>query len=281
MVVLLGAADAAAEEWIGLDERAPIIVGFDVGEDEAGDSNRALTLDLPLDQRAGVYGYYGETVYSDFDEEFESLALMTTVWFEVSTLINIELQHFFEGNEDELEKESFGLALHIDRGEWNFRVQLDEGEVVFFTRSDLGQLLDRVIPDDFDSDLSAFSLSLGRNLEQWYWQAHYQDYDYDRDLSVLANSRFALLIAKPSTLAHSSFLIDESVSLVVGGGDYDRDLSLQLTQERSALDDVYDEYVVLAWQHWPSDGFGYLLAASTPLPLDNDVGLTLGLRWSL
>ena len=38
---------------------------------------------------------------------------------------------------------------------------------------------------------------------------------------------------------------------------------------------------MLSWQHWASQRVGYLLAAAAALPLDDSVGLTLGLRWML
>ncbi len=270
-----------AEEWIGLEDEQPILVGIDLGEDEVEDSSRALLLSLPLGERMGYYGYYGETELSDLDQEFDSLTLVTTLWFQLSQLLDIEVQYFFEGNEGELEKETLGLALALDQGEWNFRVQLEEGETLFFTRAIDSDFFDSFVPDSYATDVSGFGVSLGWQGDPWYWQVNYLRYDYEKDLRALNRSVFARFIVKSSTLAQSSLLISQNASLLLGHADYDNDYSLQISQAQSAIDESYDETLMLSWQHWASQRFGYLLAAATALPLDDSVGLTLGLRWML
>lgn len=271
----------ATEEWIGLEGEQPILIGVDLGEDEVEDSNWALLLSLPLGDRMGFYGYYSETELSDLDQEFDSLALATTLWFQLSQRVDIEVQYFFEGNEGELEKETLGLALALDQGEWNFRVQLEDGETLFFTREIDSDFFDSFVPDSFATDVTGFGVSLGWQGDPWYWQLNYLQYDYDEDLSALSRSAFARFIVKSSTLAQSSLLISQNASLLLGHADYDNDYSLQISQTQSAIDESYDETLMLSWQHWASRRFGYLLAAATALPPDDSVGLTLGLRWML
>lgn len=281
VLVLLPASRAADEEWIGLDQRQPILLGIDLGEDEVEDSSLALLLGLPLGERMGYYGYYSETQLSDHDQEFDSLALVSTIWLQLTELVEIELQHFFEGKEGELEKETLGLALALEQEGWQFRLQLDDGETIFFTRSVDSVFFDNFVPDSFSTDVSGYGVSLGWQGQPWYWQAGYQRYDYDDDLSVLNQSRFARFVVKSSTLAHSSLLISQSGSLLLGHADLDNDYSVQIFQDRSAIDESLDETLVLSWQHWASQSFGYLLAAASTLPVDDSFGLTLGLRWTL
>lgn len=271
----------AAEEWIGLDDEQPVLIGIDLGEDEFEDSSRALLLSLPLGERMGYYGYYNETELSDLDQEFDSLTLVTAIWFQLSQLLEIEVQYFFEGNGGELEKETLGLALALNQGKWSFRVGLEEGETLFFTRDIDSDFFDNFVPDSYATDVSGLGLSLGWQDNPWYWQASYQRYDYEKDLSALSRSAFARFIVKSSTLAQSSLLISQNASLLLGHADYDNDYSLQLSQAQSAIDESYDEMLMLSWQHWASQRFGYLLAAATALPLDDSVGFTLGLRWML
>ena len=175
----------AAEEWIGLDHEQPVLIGIDLGEDEFEDSSRALLLSLPVGDRMGYYGYYNETELSDLEQEFDSLTLVTAIWFELSQLVELEVQYFFEGNPGELEKETLGLALALDQGKWNFRVELEEGETLFFTRDIDSNFFDSLVPDSYASDVSGSGVSLGWRDDPWYWQASYQRYDYEKDLSVM------------------------------------------------------------------------------------------------
>lgn len=271
----------ATDDWIGLDDQQPILIGIDLGEDEFEDSSQALLLNLPLGERIGYYGYYNQTELTDQDQEFDSLTLLTAVWFQLSQLIDIEVEYFFEGNEGELEKETLGLALALDQGDWSFRVQFEDGETLFFTREVDTDFFDRFVPDSYATDVSGYGLSLGRQVDPWYWQASYRRYDYEKDLSALSRSEFARFIVKSSTLAQSSLLISQYASLMVGHADFDNDYSLQISQDQSAIDESYNETLMLSWQHWSSQRFGYLLAAAAALPLDDSVGVTLGLRWIL
>lgn len=276
------AATAVAEDdWIGLDQSPPLLLGFDIGEDEDQNSTRALMFSLPAGRRAGVYGYYGETELNDSEQSFDSLLLATTIWFELAQMVDIELKHFFEGNDDELEQETLGLALALDQGEWNFSVQLDQGDIRFFTRSVGEESLDRRLPSSVDSDVSAISVALGSEIDAWYWQASYRRYDYERDVSRFINSRLAELVVKSSALAQSSLLISQTASLLLGVADFDNDYSLLISQDRSVVDQGYDESLVLGWQRWGGASFGFQLAASMLLPVEDSLGLTLGLRWAL
>ncbi|MDH3759462.1 MAG: hypothetical protein OEU50_00685 [Gammaproteobacteria bacterium] len=281
MLALVPATRAAAEEWIGLDERQPVLLGIDLGEDEVEDSSQALLLGLPIGNRFGYYGYYSETQLSDQDQEFDNQALVSTIWLQLTQLIEIELQHFFEGKEGELEKQTLGMAMALEQDGWQFRLQLDDGETIFFTRNVDSDFFDNFVPDSFSTDVSGYGISLGWHGQPWYWQASYQRYDYEDDLSVLSQSRFANFVVKSSTLAHSSLLISQNASLLLGHADLDNDYSVQVFQDRSAIDDSIGETLVLSWQHWASQRFGYLLAAASTLPVDDSIGLTLGLRWAL
>lgn len=269
------------DDWIGLDQDPPLLLGFDIGEDEEADSTRALMFSLPAGHRAGIYGYYGETELSDLDQNFDNLMLATTLWFQIAHMVDLEIRHFFEGSDDELEQETLGLALALDQGEWNFSVQLDDGEVRFFTRDDTGENFDRRLPRSVDSDVSAISVALGGAIGAWYWQASYRRYDYERDVSRFINSRLAGLLVKSSALAHSSLLISQSASLLLGVADFDNDYSLLVSQDRSVVDQGYDESLVLGWQRWVGASLSFQLAASMLLPVDESLGLTLGLRWAL
>ncbi len=275
---LLFSSRLVAEEWIGLEAQQPAMIGFDLGRNEVEDLSSALFLSLPLGDSAGYYGYYSNTSLSQEDQEFDSLSLATTIWFQLTDLVEGELFYFFEGNEGELEKETLGIGLSLNQGNWNFRVQLDTGELLIFTRDDVSDFLSTMIPDRFDTDIAAFELALGMQVDAWYWQASYRRYDYERDLSGLDRSSFAQFIVSSAALAQSTLLISQDASLLVGRADYSNDYSVLISQNRSAIDRSYDETLMLSWQHWPSRSLGYMLSASMPLPVDS-VGLTLGLRW--
>ena len=283
LVVLLLLPDSrlAAEEWLGLEDNQPVLIGIDLGEDEVEDSSKALLLSLPLGDSMGYYGYYSETQLTDIDQEFDSLLLITSIWAQLSELVELEVQHFFEGNEDELVQETLGLALSLNPGEWQFRIHLEEGDTRFFTRNVDSDFFVTYVPQSFTTVVSSIGVSLGWQGQPWYWQASYQRYDYEDDLSVLSRSVFARFIVKSSTLAHSSLLISKNATLLTGYTDFDNDYSIQITQDQSAIDSSYSETLVLSWQHWASQRFGYLLAAATTLPPDDSIGLTLGLRWML
>ena len=270
----------ASDEWLGMEPEQPILIGFDLGRDEVEDLSAAFVLSLPLGNSAGYYGYYGNTELSDDGQEFDSLTLATVIWFELSELIELEVQHFFEGNTDELEKETLGLSLALTRGDWNFRVQLEDGDLLIFTNDEIRDFLNRSVPDRFNSDVSAYALALGRQADPWYWQISYQQFDYEEDLTPLSRSPFAQFIFKSSALTQSSLLISRSTSLLLGHADYDNDYSISIYQDKSAIDDSKEESLLLSWQHWANQQLGYLFAASIPVPGDS-IGVTLGLRWVL
>jgi len=281
LIMLWPGPRVEAEDWIGLEQNPPVLLGADLGEDEIGDSYRALLLDLPLTDSAGFYGYYSETELSDADQSFDSLALVSALWLQLNQLVEIEMQHFFEGNEGELEKETLALALGLDQGQWNFRVQLETGEALFFTRDNDSDFFDRFVPDRFSTDVSAVTVSLGRRHASWYWQASYQRIDYEKDLGALDQSLFARFVVKASTLAQSSLLVAQNATLLLGYTDLENDYSVQVSQNQSAIDQTYEDTLLLSWQHWISRRFGYELGAATTLPGEDDTGLTLGLRWML
>jgi hypothetical protein len=93
---LLPDSRLAAEEWLGLENDQPVLIGIDLGEDEVGDSSRALLLSLPLGDRMGYYGYYSETQLTDLEQEFDNLLLLTSIWVQLSELVEFEIQHLFE-----------------------------------------------------------------------------------------------------------------------------------------------------------------------------------------
>ena len=280
VLTIVSGSGTASDEWLGLEPEQPILIGFDLGQDEVEDLSAAFVLSLPLGNSAGYYGYYGNTELSDDGQEFDSRALATVIWFELSELIELEVQHFFEGNTDELEKETLGLSLAFSRGDWNFRVQLEDGDLIIFTNEDIRDSFDTFVPDRFDSDVSGYTLALGRQVDPWYWQISYQRFDYEEDLTPLSRSLFAQFIFKSSALTQSSLLISRSTSVLLGRADYDNDYSISIYQDKSAIDDSDEESLLLSWQHWANRQLGYLFAASIPVPGDS-IGVTLGLRWVL
>ncbi len=281
VLMLFPAKRIEAEDWIGLDPEQPMLAGVDLGQDQSGDSAQALLLGFPLGDSAGFNGYYSQSKFTDEINEFDSLSLASAVWIALDELVEVELQHFFEGNGGELEKQTLGIALGLRQGEWRVRVQIDNGEALLFTRNDDSDFFDQFVPDRFSSAVSAIGVSLAWQRDTWYWQASYQRYDYEKDLSALERSRFARFVVKESALAQSSLLISKNASLVLGRADLDNDYWMQLSQDQSAIDDSYTDTLSLNWQHWASEDFGYLFNAAMPLPADDGIGLTLGLRWML
>ncbi len=280
LLTMVSGSGTASDDWLGLEPEQPILIGFDLGQDEVEDFSAAFVLSLPLGDSAGYYGYYGNKELSDDGQEFDSLTLATVIWFELSQLIELEVQHFFEGNIDELEKETLGMSLAFSQGDWNFRVQLEDGDLLIFTNDDIRDFLQRSVPDRFDSGVSGYALALGRQVDPWYWQISYQQFDYEEDLTPLGSSLFAQFIFKSSALTQSSLLISRSTSVLLGHANYDNDYSISIYQDKSAIDDSKAETLLLSWQHWSSQQLGYLFAASIPVPGDS-IGLTLGLRWVL
>lgn len=280
LVCLLSSSNVlAAEDWIGLEDTPnPFLIGLDIGQDEAGDSSGAVFMSLPLGASAGFDGYYSNTQLNDGDQEFDSLVLASSIWIELNDLVDVEMQHFFEGDEGELEKETLGIALGLRHGAWNFRIQYDEGELLIYTNDDINDFLSQLIPNRLESDVSAYTLAVGWQSERWYWQTSYQEFDYEAELTRLEQSRFVAFVITPSALAQSSILIERNTSLLIGHSDLVDDYSVLISQDRSAVDEQYEEYLTLTWQHWARPDLGYSLAASMPLPAE-ELGLTLGLQW--
>lgn len=269
---------AAAEEWLGLGDVNPGYLGLEINVEDSGDLAAAAGFALPLGPTSGFEGNYGVTEFSDGEDEFDNLLLASRVWLELTTMLDLELMHWFEGNDDELEKETLGIGFNLRQGEWYLRVHYEDGDLLIFTRDDLFDFLPNRLPDRLETDVSAYGLRFGWQGVDWYWEAARQRYDYADDLSALGQSAFAQFIVKSSALAHSSLLVSEYTALLVGRSDQDNDYSILLWHDRAAIDDLTSDSMTLSWQHWAGANFGYLLAISLPGD-DEVVGLTLGLRW--
>ena len=269
---------AAAEEWLGLDELNPGYLGVEISVEDSGDLGAATGFGIPLGPSSGFRGDYSVTEFSDGEDEFDNLLLASRVWYELTTMLDAELMHIFEGNDDELEKETFGIGLNLRRGDWFVRVHYEEGELLIFTRDDVFDLLPVRLPDRIETDVSAYGLHFGWQGIAWYWEAARQRYDYEDHLDALGKSAFAQFIFKSSALAHSSLLVSETTFLLIGHADLDNDYSILLARDHAAIDDFSSDSMTLSWQHWAGDHLGYRLAIS--VPGDDEVfGLTLGLRW--
>ncbi len=269
---------AAAEEWIGLDAVDPGYLGLEVSVEDSGEFGAAAGLGLPLGPASGFQGDYATSELSDGEDEFDNLLLASRVWLELSTMLDLELMHFFEGNDDELEKETLGIGFNLRRGDWHARLHFEDGDLLVFTRDEISDFLPVSLPDRFETDVSGYGLRIGWQDLDWYWEVARQRYDYADDLSVLGESVFAQFIVKSSALAHSSLLVSEYTFLLVGRGDPNNDYSILLWHDHAAIDDSSNDTMTLSWQHWADDKLGYLLAISVPGD-DEDIGLRLGLRW--
>ena len=269
---------AVAEEWLGLDAVDPGYLGVELSIEDSGDLGAAAGFALPLGPASGFQGDYSVSEFSDGEDEFDNLLLASRVWLELTSMLDLELMHFFEGNDDELEKETLGVGFNLRRGDWYFRVHYEDGDLLIFTRDDVFDFLPNRLPDRFETDVSVYGLRIGWQDLEWYWEAARQRYDYSDDLDALGTSAFAQFIVKSSALAHSSLLVSEYRSLLVGRSDPDNDYAILLWRDHSAIDESRGATMTLSWQHWAGENLGYLLAISVPGD-DEVVGLTLGLRW--
>lgn len=277
LLCLLAGNRLAADDWIGLEQQSPLSASADLAIEDNGDMNGGVNLELALGDRVRLSGDYHVYELSDEDEDLLNLALVTALWLELTELIDVEINYFFEGDIDELEKDSLGLALGFNHGNWNLRIEASDGELRLFTRDDLRDVRIPAIPERIDTDLVGYGLRLGWQQYNWHWQVFHQRYDYDRDLSPLASSNFAQFIVKSSALAQSSLLISKYTGLGAGYSDFEDDYSFLLLQDQSAIDDMHTDTLVLSWQHWAGRHVGYLLDAS--FPESEAAGLMLGLRW--
>ena len=277
LLVLMTGNCLASDDWIGLDEEPGLVLGADIAVDDQGDLTAGLNLELPIGASAGFDGSYRVSELSDDEGDLQHKALLGALWFQLSERVDIELNYFFEGDFDEIEKETLGVALGFTHGNWRFQLQTEEGELHLFTRSDLNDLINREIPDRFASDVDGYSLSIIWQQQNWYWQAIHQRFDYERDLSGLGRSSIVQFVIRPDALAQSSLLISEYSAVLIGFTNTANDYSLQLAQDQSAIDDIYTDTLMISWQHWSSTYFAYLLETSFVEP--DDARLVVGIRW--
>jgi hypothetical protein len=282
LVVLtwLTTSSLAADEWLGLESKPVTLIGLDLTQQDIGYQSQMVSLGLPIGYDAGFQGQLSNSNISGGQQEFDSRTLAVLIWFQLNDLIDIEAQYLFEGDDDELEKETLAIALGLNVGNWELRIHLEQGKLLIFTRDEVADFINNIIPDRLESEVDVLGLSVGWQNRPWYWRANHQQFDYEFDLTRLNGSRFAQFVISASALAQSSLLISESSSLLVGHTDFDNDYSIAYSQDKSAINESSGETLVLSWQHWANDNVGYLLAASRPEESD-DIGLTLGLRWVL
>ena len=264
---------------MGLEDSRPVLLALDAGRDEVGNDNQAFGLLAPLGESSWAQFAYSTTQLDDGVQRFDNRTLATQIWFELNAMVEIDLQHFFEGNTDELEQQTLGLGISLRRGDWRIRVHLEQGELLIFTRDEINDVLGG-IPEKIETDVDVLGLSIGSGSDAWYWQAAYRSFDYERDLGRIERSDFAQFVVKASALAHSSLLISEEVSLLLGHADFDDDYSLSYARERSVLDERYYDSLAFGWERWTSEDFGFLLGANYGAEAE-DLGLSLGLRWVL
>lgn len=276
--VLLAGGVLQAEEWLGLNDNPQLLLLADISVADNGDLSGGINADAPIGAKAGFRVDYRHYELSDDVESFDSLDLATALWIELSELVDVEVGYFFEGNEEELEKETLGLALDFNRGNWNLRLQFEEGELLVFTRDGLGVVRDRLIPERLESDLSSNGVILDWQGDAWYWQLSHSRYDYEASLSNLGNNALTQFIVKSAALAQSSLLVSKRTSVVVGHADYFNDYAIQMSRDQSAIDDLHSNSLVMNWQHWLSSNIALNMAAIFPGESEF-VGASLGLRW--
>ena len=233
----LAPAAAAVDDWIGLDDGPPILLGVDAGQDGNGDALTSLLIDAPFDDRSGFAGYYSSTEIRAGEQRFDSHGLVSSIWLQVNHLLDIELSHFFDGNSDELEREALGLAFDLKLGEWRLGIDLQSGETRIFTRDVGVEPIDNRVPEFIESDLDGQGIAIGWRGIEWYWRLGFQQTDYARDLGGLASSRLLQQIVSASALAQSGLLVSERATLILAHIGLADELSLTLASDRSAIDD--------------------------------------------
>ena len=276
MLSLLTTSTVLAEEWIGLDDEPPMIIGFQYSEEEQGDRGRLFYLSLPVASTNSLDINYSQTTLIDDDIDFDSDSLYAGLNVEIDEVFAISLNYQFQGQRDELEIDRYGFQLVLNPYPFSAQLGYSFGEVLLFTQQDLFPGAD--IPEKVQSDMDVLEVQVGWWFDSLGFNVSYRNYDYQKQVSALGSRPLFQLLVKPGVLAQAGLLLAEQTDLSMQYPLDQRSLAWHWSSSRSEIDDSRVRSLQMDWIEYLTEQTGLLISVGRSD--DSNWYLGLGLEWN-
>ena len=277
MLSLLTTSTALAEEWIGLDDEPPMIIGFQYSEEEQGNRSKLVYLSLPVASTNSLDVNYSQTTLIDEDNRFDSDSLYAGINVEIDEVFAISLNYQFQGQRNELEIDRFGFQLIVNPFPFSAQLGYSFGEVLIFTQQDI--FPNANIPENIQSDMDVLEVQVGWLFDRFGFNVSHRNYDYQKKLSALGSRPLFQLLVKPGVLVQAGLLLAEQTDLSLQYPLEQRSLAWHWSSSRSEIDDSRVHSLQMDWIEYLTEQTGLLISVGRSDDFNWFLGL--GLEWNL
>lgn len=207
-------ADWSIDDWIGLespDPAPPASLHLGWQQDEASSNSYFTAIQLPLGSHFSVDLAYSDSRFSDGVESLSSRSQSIALHGYSSQGFEFSLSATAQGESQVLQMQDSQLQLGYNAEQLLVAVAAKQGDLNIYTRS---SITDDRIPQKYSSDYNSLSVTLA-----FYPSSNSQlliaaeQYDYDKNISGIDDSRLLQLLLKPAVFSHSGLLIDFESSI--------------------------------------------------------------------
>ena len=277
MLSLLTTSTALAEEWIGLNDEPPMIIGFQYSEEEQGNRSKLVYLSLPVASTNSLDVNYSQTTLIDEDNRFDSDSLYAGINVEIDEVFAISLNYQFQGQRNELEIDRFGFQLIVNPFPFSAQLGYSFGEVLIFTQQDI--FPNANIPENIQSDMDVLEVQVGWLFDRFGFNVSHRNYDYQKKLSALGSRPLFQLLVKPGVLVQAGLLLAEQTDLSLQYPLEQRSLAWHWSSSRSEIDDSRVHSLQMDWIEYLTEQTGLLISVGRSDDFNWFLGL--GLEWNL
>lgn len=279
MLVLFFVPTAQADEdWIGLESQSSWLAGVRMTQDESEDQTYSVYLSLTTRSNIMLDLQASDSTLVDEDERFDSDSFYGQLNLPLDINSQLGFSYQFQGQQQELEIEQFGIQLGFDPYPFFGSLEYSDGDLYIYTRSEIPTILN--VPDSVRSSMRSQSIQLGWWFDSFSLSLFYQDFNYEENISALADRPLLQLLVKPAALAQTGLLVSNQASLSLALPLPQRALSLHHFLTRSAIDNSETLSLQLDWLETLGRHSSLFLSLSHSDEADNNWSIAVGLEWN-
>lgn len=270
---------ANAEEWMGLEPQAQTIIGLEQSFDKQNNHEFSLNLSSSLGEH-----FWLDLAHSQYDIEDQSNTFQSKQYSgQISWLVNntteLRLAYQFDGEKDVLEVNQTQYQFIYKPYPWTIALHYYQGDVGIYTRDNLPLL--STVPDSLLSDFSTTGVELAWWFDDFTLSFKQLDYDFEKDLSLIASRPRLQQIIKAEALIHSALLITQNQTLSIEIPFQQRTFIVDYQHITSAVDKATSKLVTINWHEDLTTKIRLISRFSQTLNSSNTWLLAFGLEWSL
>ncbi len=278
LVALVMFTPVQAEDWMGLDDEVPVLLGARYTVDGADNDTTDFFLSAPLNDQIILDLEYQRSHLSDGRETFSSDTIFGQLGFQLTETVDLQLAYQFQGQPEELEVTQFQLQLDYQPYPAFASFSYSQGDVTIFTLEELVGIFE--IESSYHSDMRVTGFSIGWWFEDFSLSTSYLDYDYERNISALGSSPLLQLLVKPGVLAQSGLFIDKQMVISLDVLLQQRELIGHLISNYSEIDRQRTRALQLDWIEPLSASTNLSVSIYRSDDRSDNWSLTLGLQWN-